>query len=154
MKQNIFVTIICIAGLFAFYTCFASLTTPTDLEKIKKAIEDTNTLYFKLFAKKDSAIVDLYTTDASLMIPNGVAVTGRKALMKDFEETFAAGKIQGVKFKTTQVYGNSTEYITEEGTWQVFDTKGSILDDGKYLKIWKKTSNGWKIFRDVFNSNH
>lgn len=154
MKQNIFVTVICIAALFVCYNCCARTTTAPDLEKIKAAIEKTNALYFDLFGKKDSAIADLYTADASLMVPNGAAVSGRKALIKDFEETFAAGKIKGVKFKTTQVYGDGTGYITEEGTWQVFDTQGRLLDDGKYLKLWKETSGGWKIFRDVFNSNH
>jgi len=120
----------------------------------KKDIENTNARYFILFTNKDSAIVDLYTEDASLLVPNTAPISGRKALIKDFTETFASGKIKGVKFKTSEVYGNGNDYVTEEGTWQVFDTQDKLLDDGKYLKLWKKTSAGWKIFRDLFNSSH
>jgi len=36
---------------------------------------------------------------------------------------------------------------------QVFDTNNRVIDDGKYLKLWKKTKQGWKIYRDVFNSD-
>jgi ketosteroid isomerase-like protein len=81
-------------------------------------------------------------------------ISGRKALKKDFEDTFAAGKVKGVKFQTRNIYTDGKEYITEEGSWQVFDPSGKLLDNGQYLKLWKRTKLGWKIFRDSFNSNH
>jgi ketosteroid isomerase-like protein len=34
------------------------------------------------------------------------------------------------------------------------DIDAKILDDGKYLVLWKKTPGGWKMYRDCFNSNH
>jgi ketosteroid isomerase-like protein len=120
---------------------------------IKKEIEKTNTLYFSLFQKKDTAIVNLYTYDACLLPPNTQAICGKAALDKDFKDTYAAGQITGVKFSTTNIYGDGAIYITEEGSWQVFGTNGQVIDTGKYLKLWKKTQQGWKIFRDVFNSN-
>jgi ketosteroid isomerase-like protein len=44
--------------------------------------------------------------------------------------------------------------VTEEGLWQSFNAKGELFDDGKFLVLWKKTKNGWKMFRDSFSSNH
>jgi len=155
MKQNHLITAIaCIALFFVYDSCRAQITNSPDLPSVKKAIKKTNALYFNLFAKKDGAIVDLYTEDASLLAPNAPSIFGRKALKKDFEDTFAAGKVKGVKFQSGNIYGDGKEYVTEEGTWQVFDTGGKLLDDGKYLKLWKLTKTGWKIFRDSFNSNH
>jgi ketosteroid isomerase-like protein len=155
MKQNNLITaIVCITLFFVYNNCRAQITTTTGLPGIKKVIENTNALYFNLFAKNDESIVDLYTEDASLLAPNTPPISGRKALKKDFEDTFAAGKVKGVKFQTSNIYGDGKEYVTEEGTWQVFDPKGKLLDDGKYLKLWKSTKAGWKIFRDSFNSNH
>ena len=34
------------------------------------------------------------------------------------------------------------------------NAKGELFDDGKFLVLWKKTKNGWKMFRDSFSSNH
>ncbi len=155
MKQNkLITTILCVALFLVYNNCRAQTANPSDLPAAKKAIEKINTIYFDLFAKKDSAIVNLYTDDACLLSPNAAPICGKKALEKDFEDTFVDGKVKGVKFLTGAVYGNGNEYITEEGTWQVFDPNGKLLDDGKYLKLWRNTKDGWKIFRDLFNSNH
>lgn len=155
MKQNKLITAILGLALFLVYNnSKAQSTYSSDLATVKKAIEKTNTLYFDLFAKKDAAIVNLYTNDACLLSPNMPPICGKKALEKDFQDTFAAGQVKGVKFQTSAVYGDGKGYITEEGTWQVFDPNGKLLDDGKYLKLWLATKNGWKIFRDSFNSNH
>jgi len=155
MKQNTLVAAIVGMALFFVYNkAQAQTTTSMELLTAKKAIEKTNSLYFDLFSKKDAAIVNLYTDDACLLSPNTLPISGRKALEKDFKEAFADAKLKGVKFQTKEVYGDGKEYVTEEGTWQVFQQGGKLLDDGKYLKLWKKTKAGWKIFRDVFNSNH
>ena len=155
MKQNKLIrTALCMALFLVYYNCPAQTTPTAELLTAKKAIGKINDLYFNLFSKSDAAIVDLYTDDASLLVPNGPAVRGKKALEKDFKDTFADGKVKGVKFHTENVYGDGKEYLAEEGTWQVFEQGGALLDDGKYLKLWKKTKAGWKIFRDCFNSNH
>jgi ketosteroid isomerase-like protein len=155
MKKNIAVwAIACLTLIFIYNSSNAQTSQGADLVVIRKAIERSNALYFDLYSKNNGSIISLYTEDACLLIPNEPAKCGKQALAKDFKDTYAAGKIRGVKFTTVNVYGDGKLYVTEEGTWQVFDPKGKVLDDGKYLKLWRKTSNGWKIFRDCFNSNH
>ena len=153
MKQKSLVAAIACTILFLTYNnCLAQ--SAAGLREVRKTIEKTNAVYFDLFAKNDQSIVNLYTDDARLLAPNMPPINGKKGLEKDFADTFAAGKVKGVKFLTGEIYGDGKEYITEEGTWQVFDPKGKLLDDGKYLKLWKRTKAGWKIFRDSFNSDH
>jgi len=155
MKPNNLVAAIgFILLFFVFDNCRAQNSVASDLPSIRKAIEKNNAVYFRLFAKNDSAILNLYADDACLLVPNELPICGREALKKDFEDTFAAGRVKGVKFKTTDIYGDGKEYVTEEGTWQVFGAGGKLIDDGKYLKLWKRTKTGWKIFRDLFNSDH
>jgi len=155
MKQNNLVTaIVCIALFFVYDNCRAQTNTTTDLLAVKKAIEKTNAVYFDLYAKNDGSILHLYTDDACLLAPNAPPICGKNALKKDFEDTFAAGKVKNGKFITGNIYGDGKEYVAEEGTWQVFGPQEKLLDDGKYLKLWRKTKAGWKIFRDSFNSNH
>lgn len=143
-----------IAFLLTYSNCQAQNGTSLDLTSVKQAIQKTNTIYYDLFAKKDIAIVNLYTEDGILSPPNAPQKIGKKGLTKDFSETFAEGSVKGVKFQTKDIYGDGKEFVTEEGTWQVFDPKGKLIDDGKYIKLWKRTNTGWKIFRDLFNSNH
>jgi len=149
MKKNFIILAACVAVLFTAGSCFAQ-----NLSVIKQSITKTNALYFDLFSKKDLAIVNLYAEDGSLMSPNAPAIRGKAALTKDFKDTYDAGQVKGVKFATQNIYGDGSGYITEEGTWQVFDTSGKVLDNGKYLKLWKKTATGWRIFRDAFNSDN
>jgi len=140
-----------VAGLaFLFVACTSN---GQELRAIKKEIEKDNALYFSLFNKKDTAIVNLYTGDGCLLAPNAPAICGKSALTRDFKDTYAAGQIKGVRFSSIDVYGDGTSYVTEEGTWQVLDKNDRVIDAGKYLKLWKKTKQGWKIFRDVFNSD-
>jgi len=148
MAKKFLCTIALMALLMVSYTSNAQSSSA-----IKAAIEKNNSYYFELFKNKDITIVNLYTEDACLMPANTAAIRGKAALSKDFKDTYDAGNIQGVKFSTIAIYGNGGEYITEEGSWQVFGANGQVIDKGKYLKLWKKTSEGWKIFRDVFNSD-
>ncbi|MBO2012217.1 YybH family protein [Hymenobacter negativus] len=148
MKKNIVHA--ALAGLFLLMACCTAGA--QKLPEIKKEIEEHNALYLALFSKHDLAIVDLYTDDGYLLSPNAPVVKGRAALLQDFSNAYQDGTIKGVKFDTETIYGNGPLFVTEEGTWQVLGTDGRMLDSGKYLKLWKKTRQGWKIFRDIFNS--
>jgi ketosteroid isomerase-like protein len=61
--------------------------------------------------------------------------------------------IRNGKFTTTEVFGNG-EFITEHGLFELRDSTNSLIDNGKYLVLWKKTEKGWKMFRDCFSSNN
>lgn len=156
MKQNriLKLTQLCLAIVGLGLTCNAQIKTEDRLLEAKDAISKSNLAYFDLYAKNDGSILRLYTHDACLMPPNAPAICGLTALAKDFKDTYAAGVVKGGRFISTGVYGDGLEYVSEEGLWQVFDKDGQTIDDGKYLKLWKKTEEGWKILRDSFNSNH
>lgn len=134
--------------------CTAQVKTTNQVQEAKEAIAKINRIYFDLYAKNDGSILQLYTKDACLMPPNAPAICGWEALAKDFKDTYAAGVVNGGKFSTTGIYGDGPEYVMEEGLWKVFDKNGKTIDDGKYLKLWRKTDEGWKMFKDSFNSNH
>ena len=149
MKINFFCATV--AGLVLLLA--GHLVKGQDLTSTRKTIVETNSRYFEFFKKKNLALVDLYTADASLLPPNAPAVSGKAALMKDFTTAFADTHIAGVKFSTRNIYDGGNSFIIEEGTWEVLGTDDKVVDTGNYLKIWKKAKSGLKIFRDIFNSN-
>lgn len=124
------------------------------LEEAKKAIAASNGIYFSSFVKNDANIfADRYADDCIILAPNSSSFIGRKGALAFFKLGYDAGLRNG-KFITTAIYGDGREYVTELGQWQSIDANGKITDDGKFLVLWKKTSAGWKMFRDSFSSNH
>jgi ketosteroid isomerase-like protein len=125
------------------------------LEEAKKAIAASNAIYFESFVKNDLNIfIDRYAEDGCILAPNSPAACGSDAVAEFFRVAYSDYGLRNGKFITTAVYGNGKDYVTEEGVWQSFDSNGKMFDDGKFLVLWKRTSKGWKMFRDSFSSNH
>lgn len=125
----------------------------SNLKEAKKAIAASNAIYFTSFTKNDSSIfLNRYAKDACLMGANAPIMCGQEAILKFFRSSYKDGLRNG-KFVTTAVYGDGNEYVTEEGIGRVFDTKGNLMSEGKYLVLWKKTLDGWKMFRDSFSGD-
>lgn len=127
---------------------------PADgLEEAKTAIAASNAIYFTSFAKNDSSIfIDRYAEDACLM-PAGVPKTcGKEALAKFFREKYNKG-YRGGEFVTVAVYGDGKEYVTEETIGRIFNANGELMSEGKILVLWKKTTKGWKMYRDSFSGD-
>ena len=142
-------------SLFAVLMVGVNFIASAQLEEAKKAIAESNDRYFKSFAKDDSSIfINSYADDACILAPNTLAACGREAFAKFFREAYQNYGLRNGKFITTNVYGDGKDFVTEEGLWQSFNAKGELFDDGKFLVLWKKTSKGWKMFRDSFSSNH
>lgn len=125
-----------------------------NLDEARKAIQESNAIYFESFKKNDASIfIDRYAEDASILLPNAPQIYGKEGAAKFFRKAYDEYGLRGGKFITTAIYGDGVEYVTEEGLWQSFNSKGELMDDGKFLVLWKKTSKGWKMFRDSFSSN-
>ena len=146
--------ILTVSFLFLSVTVVAQSTDTDPLTQVKKAIAESNAIYFESFAKNyPSIFVNRYAADACIMAPNTPLMCGREEAEKFFRMAYDEIGLRNGKFITTAIYGDGKEYVTEEGTWQSFDANGKLFDDGKFLVLWKKTPDGWKMFRDSFSSN-
>lgn len=136
------------------FGCSNSSDALSNLDEAKKAIAESNAIYFRSFAKGDSSIfMDRYAEDACIMAPNAPAMCGKDAPRHFFRVAYHQIGLRDGKFITTAVYGDGNNFVTEEGLWQSFDANHVLFDDGKFLVLWKKTPKGWKMFRDSFSSN-
>lgn len=120
------------------------------LEEVKKIITASNAIYSDLANKNDGSILTRYTDDACLLPPNSAPVCGRDNILQFFK---GGPKVHSV-FTIQNVYGDGSGFVTEESHYELFDMNNNKMDDGKVLVIWKKTADGWKMFRDMFSSNH
>jgi len=104
------------------------------------------------FARGDAAgLAANYTRKGQLLPPNGEVVRGTEAIQA-FWSAMLAGGVQGVTLTTLEVEGHG-DTATEVGTYAVAATGGQVVDQGKYLIIWKHEHGVWKLHRDIWNSS-
>lgn len=140
--------------LLVLLCCTAAFAQKDRLAEARKAIAESNAIYFESFVKNDPSIfIDRYAKDACILAPNAPMMCGGDAVANFFKVAYDQIGLRGGKFITTAIYGDGKEFVTEEGLWQSFDAAGNLFDDGKFLVLWKKTPEGWKMFRDSFSSN-
>ncbi|PSL50348.1 ketosteroid isomerase-like protein [Chitinophaga niastensis] len=136
-----------------FHLSHSHAQSKSNLEEAKKDIAASNAVFHQSFFKNDSSIfINCYTDDACLMAPNSPMACGREGIANFFRAGYNAGARSG-KLVTTEIYGDGIEFVTEVGWGQVFDKNGTLIDEAKYLVLWKKTAKGWKMYRDSFSSN-
>jgi len=154
-KKNTFLTALLFIIMVIFSHCRSKQAdSPSAMEEAKKAIAASNAMYFESFARNDSSIfINSYAKDACIMAPGAKQLCGPEAAARFFKTAYEQYGLRNGKFITTAIYGDGIEFVTEEGLWQSFNENGILFDDGKFLVLWKKTPDGWKMFRDSFSSN-
>lgn len=116
------------------------------------AIRAVDAQFVERFAAGDSAgLASLYTEDAQLLPPNADIVSGRSAIAAFWQAAMEAG-VKGAALETVEVLGLG-EMACEVGRYRLANAEGDILDQGKYIVIWKKTASGWQLHRDIWNSS-
>ena len=153
-KTNLILAAFLIISTLFYGKVKAQTEVNKDLEEAKKAIAESNALYFQAFVKGDSSLfINRYAKDCCIMAPNAPAVCGENAALQFFRIAYNQVGLRNGKFITIDVFGDGKEFVTEEGFWQSFDANNKMFDSGKFLVLWKKTPEGWKMFRDSFNSD-
>jgi ketosteroid isomerase-like protein len=119
---------------------------------IRAAIEKANRHLEATFQSGNTrALSRLYTDDAILM-PTGSEPIQGAASIADFWEMILQMGIKEVKIETGEVDAQGATAI-EMGQYSLRDDRGSLLDRGKYIVIWKLIEGEWKLHRDIWNSN-
>lgn len=154
-SKKIFTILMVMSTLLLFFNCSKNESSnDVDLEEAKKAIAESNDIYFQSFVKNDSSIfIERYAEDCCIMGPNAPAMCGANAPLEFFKMAYHDFGLRNGKFITQEVFGVGNGYVAEVGLWQSFDANNVLMDDGKFLVLWKKTPKGWKMFRDSFSSN-
>jgi ketosteroid isomerase-like protein len=123
------------------------------LQKIAADIAASNRLYSQGFETHNAAlVVNRYSTDGAIMAPNAKSVISPQGFLAFFNGGYDHG-IRKISLHTIKLFGLSGAMINEEGSYELQDEKGQTIDKGKYIVVWKKTASGWKMYRDIFNTD-
>ncbi len=143
-------------ALTVFLTAAASPVTRSEepgIDGARAAIEQVNARFSEAIARGDAqAIAKLYTEDAILLPERGEMVKGRQAI-GEFWKTAMDGGVKSVTVTTLDV-GGSGDLAHEVGTVLLTlqaEGRPPATASAKYVVVWKREADGWKIHRDIWN---
>jgi uncharacterized protein (TIGR02246 family) len=115
-----------------------------------EAITEASAAFTAAWAAGDwEGVGALYPDDAVVMPPGSEAVIGRAAITEMFG---TVGEGWGLVLTTTEVFSVEGAAL-EVGSWVMTGPDGSHADHGNYMAAWSWTDDGWKMARDMWNSN-
>jgi uncharacterized protein (TIGR02246 family) len=117
----------------------------------KAEIETVNAKWIEFYNKGDFAgVASLYTDDATAFPPDTAMVKGAAAIGAMWKSM--AENVGDPKIITLDVKSLGPSAAREIGTFSV-KTKGSAPQEvtGKYLVVWEKVGNDWKLAADIWN---
>jgi uncharacterized protein (TIGR02246 family) len=116
-------------------------------------IQMLNDRFSQAFNKGDATTVAAMYTDDAVVLPAGSPlVRGRDAIQSFWKK--GTEQLEGMRLTTIDVQPLGTDAAREIGTF-VLKTKGQSPQEieGKYVVVWQKVGNDWKLATDIWNAN-
>ena len=93
-----------------------------------------------------------YTDDAEILVSQRPAVEGKEAIVAFFKANIDKYLSYGNDSKWSLVRG---DVAVEQGVYIVRNVRiGANVEAGKYIRVWKRTGGSWKLYRDMYSSDH
>jgi uncharacterized protein (TIGR02246 family) len=120
--------------------------------RVRNLIATANEKFMATFKARDAAgMASLYTKDGQLMPPNSDFLTSHEAIQGFWQAVMDMG-VEEAKMEIVEVEDLGDRAI-EVSTFALYGPGGQVLDEGKYIVIWKQEDGQWKMYRDIFNSS-
>jgi ketosteroid isomerase-like protein len=149
--------VLLLVGAFAAITaCAPSAPDTPDTAADRASLEAEAPAWFDHYNRGDAdAVTNLYAEDAVIMPAGAPAITGRAAFRDYIAADIAQSKAAGLVMKSGAVTGVGVagDVAWLSGNYSVADASGATVDDGKYLSVYQRTAEGWKLIRDIWNSD-
>jgi uncharacterized protein (TIGR02246 family) len=117
----------------------------------KAEIDAVNAKWIDCFNKGDfGGVASLYSEDATAFPPGSAMVKGRAAIAAMWKSM--AEQVGDPKLTTLDVKSLGPSAAREIGTFRL-ESKGPKPQQitGKYLVVWEKIGNEWKVAADIWN---
>jgi ketosteroid isomerase-like protein len=122
-----------------------------DISSARAAVEAANNKFMENMKKGDSVgVASGYSQDALVMPTNSEPVPGKD--LATFWGSFVRMGVKDAKLITEEVIGNA-ELLVETGRYEIYLADNKLVDQGKYVVVWKPVDGGWKMYRDIFNTS-
>ena len=98
-----------------------------------------------------AASVALFSDDAQILPQHGPAVRGRQEIEAYLNDWTTPKVTYDTDTELTLVRG---DLGVEQGRYRIRNVRrGSDVEDGKYLHVWRRVGNDWKLYRIIYNTD-
>jgi uncharacterized protein (TIGR02246 family) len=128
-------------------SAFLLAAAPTFAQQVPAETAATNHRFEQAFNRGDAAAVAaLYTENATLLPPGADLMTGRQAAQSFWQATYGSGA-RNLSLNTVSVesYGDAAREIGRFSVNVPVQGGQTTRVEGKYVVIWKKTADGWRL---------
>ena len=123
------------------------------MKNVKDAIIQCNEKFLEAFNNGNAKGVAMnYAKNAKLFPPNSDVIQGLENIEAFWQGAMNMG-IKTAKLETVNAEGIENKVI-EEGRYKLFIENGQEVDQGKYIVIWEKSDETWKLYLDIWNSSN
>jgi ketosteroid isomerase-like protein len=141
MKRGTFVIcILCVAA-----TCSCARTTSTLPENVTSALE------MAITNRDLKASVAVFAEDAQILPQHGPTIRGHQEIEAYLQDTMAPNAQYDTDTEMTLVSG---DLAVEQGRYRIRNVRrGSDVEEGKYLNVWRHVGTDWKLYRMIYNTD-
>lgn len=126
------------------------MTTPTT--DVHSEIRKADDAFEQTFGRGDAAgMADRYTRDGMLLPTGSDFIRGKEAIQDFWQGAMDMG-IKEAKLDIIEVERHG-DAVTELGRYKLSGAGGEVMDQGKYVVIWKQEDGQWKLHRDIWNTS-
>ncbi len=119
---------------------------------ISDAITAANKQFMAAIGRGDAAAVaQLYTEHGQVLPPQSEPLTGRPAIKAFWQGAIDMG-IKACKLESVEVVQDGNA-VQEVGRYTLEAAGGQVADRGKYIVIWHREGEQWKLHRDIWNTS-
>jgi ketosteroid isomerase-like protein len=140
MKRGTFV--ICILCVAATFGCARTSTLPADV---------TSALEMAITNRDLKTSVAVFAEDAQILPQHGPTIRGRQEIEAYLQDTMAPNAQYDTDTEMTLVSG---DLAVEQGRYRIRNVRrGSDVEEGKYLNVWRHIGTEWKLYRMIYNTD-
>jgi uncharacterized protein (TIGR02246 family) len=132
----------CVLCAAAMLGCSQSGTLPTDV----------TSAWEQAFTRHDvAACVALFTDDAEILPQHGPAIRGHEQIEAYLNDSMNPRMTYDTDTEMSIVRG---DLAVEQGRYVVRNVRrGSDVEAGKYVHVWRRVNNDWKLYRMIYNTD-
>jgi uncharacterized protein (TIGR02246 family) len=149
MRNAIIATMTVSLSLFIATSC---TTVQQDDTKTRDAIAEVNKQFVSAFEQGDAeGVAALYTEGGQILPPGSAIITGKEGIAAFWTGAMGMG-IKRAELSTLELDPQGDTAI-EVGRATLYSEAGDVIDNPKFIVVWKREAGQWKLHRDIWNSD-
>ena len=98
-----------------------------------------------------AASVAVFAEDAQILPQHGPTIRGRQEIEAYLKDAIAPNATYDTDTEMTLVSG---DLGVEQGRYRIRNVRrGSDVEEGKYLHVWRRSGTDWKLYRMIYNTD-